>query len=395
MDAQPERFKKNGHHAPRLNGTNGNHAHAEVAELIAKSGHAQASATLAEFSEPEPRMEWVESLGLFILRDENVIARVNRRFCSRVVDLLARSRRVRLAHVHLEDHALIVQFADPRTDRAEAARILGEAVRLASMPVPADQLNSGVLSPRWSGFTTFSAETGPVTSWLSVEVGKNRLRLQSDSLARSEVTPAELTGLIPSLKSARRRWLKRGVTVKFDPAQSRPLDLIRSLDTICRLEAASILPETDENPLASISLPRRMWHLGLAGASLVGAGVGLVVPGVPTVPFVLLTSYHLARGSDRMHRVFLRLPLFGSLAHDWSDGRFIRPSNKLILIALTTGIVGVTLLVSPVTPGVLMVVGLVFTMTTISVLQTPSQSQAGLVPKVGISRGLRALPAMG
>lgn len=390
MDAQPDRFKKNGHHNPRLSGTNG-HKHSDVARLFA--GKAQAA--LPEVSEPEPRVEWVERLGLFILRDEHVICRMNRRFCGRVVDVLARLRKVRLAHVHLEHHELIVQFADPRTDRAEAARILGEAVRLASMPVAADQMNSGVLSPRWTGFTSFSSESGPVTSWLSVEVGSKRLRLQSESLSRSEATPAELADLIPSLKSVHRRWLRQGITVKFDPEQTRPLDLIRAIDTICRLEAARILPETDENPLASLSLPRRMWHMGLAGASLVGAGVGLVVPGIPTVPFVLLTSYHLARGSDRMHRVFLSLPLFGSLAHDWSEGRFIRPANKLILIALTTSIVGVTLLVTPVTPGILMAVGLVFTMTTVSVLQTPSQSQAGLVPKVGLSRGLRALPAMG
>lgn len=395
MDAQPERFKKNGHHSSRVNGTNGHYVKSGVADLLARNGRPKSATTLVDVPDSEPRIEWVESLGLFILRDENVIARMNRRFCGRVVDILARMRKVRLAHIHLENHELIVQFADPRTDRAEAARILGEAVRLASMPVPAGQMNSGMLSPRWSGFTSFSSESGPVTSWLSVEVGRNRLRLQSESLVNSEATPAELADLIPSLKSVRRRWLRHGITVKFDPGQTRPLDLIRAIDTICRLEAASLLPETDENPLASISLPRRMWHLGLAGASLVGAGVGLVVPGIPTVPFVLLTSYHLAKGSERMHRVFLQMPLFGSLAHDWSEGRFIRPANKVILIALTTSIVGVTLLVTPVTPGILMVVGLVFTMTTVSVLQTPSHAQAGLVPKVGISRGLRALPAMG
>jgi hypothetical protein len=69
--------------------------------------------------------------------------------------------------------------------------------------------------------------------------------------------------------------------------------------------------------------------------------------------------------------------------------------NKFYLISITSGIIVVTLSVTTLTPGLLMAVGTVFVITTVSVLQTPSEPQMGMVPKVGISRGLRSLPAMG
>lgn len=394
MDSFTEymRRKANGHPANHSGGLGG---YPGLNFYIPAHQAASLTSPVPESSETDANIEWVENLGLFILRDTNVIQRVNRRFCGRVVDVLARSRKVRLAHVHLENHELVVQFADPRTERAEAARILGEAVRLASMPVNAESIDSSRAARRWSGFTAFASETGPVTSWRSREVGQNRLRLDGELLERPETTSQELLGLIPSLKSVHRRWLGRGVTVKFDPDQTRPLELIGAIDTICRIESVSLLPDIDENPLASLSLTRRVWHLGLAVASMGGAIVGLVLPGIPTVPFVLLTSYHLAKGSDRMHRIFLRMPLFGSLAHDWSDGRYIRLENKIILICITSGIVGVTLMFTPVSLGVLTMVGVVYSVTTISILTTPGQPQVGLVPKVGISRGLKSLPALG
>ena len=395
MDAyfDPRMKRMNGHQkTTKTNGTNGHHGpngHSKMAELVTKPKPVE------EVSESRSRIEWVESLGLFVLHDESVIQRANRRFCSRVIDVLIRSRKVRLAHVHMENHEFVVQFTNPKTDRAEAARILGEAVRLAAMPIPSGMDDESVMSPRWTGLTAFASENGLITSWRTRELGKNRLRIYGESLNRPESDPAELLLLIPSLKSIHRRWLSSGVTVRFDSEQIRALDLVGAIDTIFRLEAASLLPDENENPLASTSLVRRAWHLSLAGGSFAGAIVGLIVPGIPTVPFVLLTSYHLAKGSATINRYFLRMPLFGSLAHDWSDGHYIRPINKFYLITITSGIIAVTLSVTTLTPGILVAVGTVFVITTFSVLQTPSEPQMGMVPKVGISRGLRSLPAMG
>jgi uncharacterized protein len=43
----------------------------------------------------------------------------------------------------------------------------------------------------------------------------------------------------------------------------------------------------------------------------------VVVPGLPTVPFVLLSAYAAARGSQRLHRWLLAHRQFGPMIRDW------------------------------------------------------------------------------
>ena len=61
---------------------------------------------------------------------------------------------------------------------------------------------------------------------------------------------------------------------------------------------------------------RWAWWL-LAWASLALGMIGVVVPGLPTVPFVLLSAYAAARGSERLHRWLLAHPRFGPMIQDW------------------------------------------------------------------------------
>ena len=61
---------------------------------------------------------------------------------------------------------------------------------------------------------------------------------------------------------------------------------------------------------------RWLWWL-LAYASLGLGIVGIVVPGLPTVPFVLLAAFAAARGSQRLHAWLLGHRQFGPLIRDW------------------------------------------------------------------------------
>jgi len=61
---------------------------------------------------------------------------------------------------------------------------------------------------------------------------------------------------------------------------------------------------------------RWAWWL-LAYASLGLGFVGIFVPGLPTVPFVLLSAFAAARGSERLHRRLLEHPRFGPMIRDW------------------------------------------------------------------------------
>jgi uncharacterized membrane protein YbaN (DUF454 family) len=61
---------------------------------------------------------------------------------------------------------------------------------------------------------------------------------------------------------------------------------------------------------------RWLWWL-LAYTSLALGIVGIVVPGLPTVPFILLSAFAAARGSQRLHAWLLAHRRFGSMIVDW------------------------------------------------------------------------------
>ena len=66
-------------------------------------------------------------------------------------------------------------------------------------------------------------------------------------------------------------------------------------------------------------LSRALWAtLGLA---FVGVGaVGVVVPGLPTTPLLLLAAACFARSSPRLYAWLLRNPTFGPLIEDFRAG---------------------------------------------------------------------------
>jgi uncharacterized protein len=74
---------------------------------------------------------------------------------------------------------------------------------------------------------------------------------------------------------------------------------------------------------------RWAWWL-LAYASLILGLIGVVVPGLPTVPFVLLAAFAAARGSQRLHAWLLAHRQFGPIIRDWqTQGAVSRRAKRL------------------------------------------------------------------
>jgi hypothetical protein len=62
--------------------------------------------------------------------------------------------------------------------------------------------------------------------------------------------------------------------------------------------------------------------------------VGIVLPGLPTVPFLLLAAWFAARGSERLHRWLYSHPQLGALLIDWEQQGAISRRSKRIAVAL-------------------------------------------------------------
>lgn len=65
----------------------------------------------------------------------------------------------------------------------------------------------------------------------------------------------------------------------------------------------------------------RVLYLTLGILSLVLGLVGVVLPLLPTTPFVILSAYCFSRSSKRFHRLLVNNKLFGPMIVDWErDG---------------------------------------------------------------------------
>ena len=90
-----------------------------------------------------------------------------------------------------------------------------------------------------------------------------------------------------------------------------------------------------------IPAPRGRFKRGLyilLGLIFVGlAGVGALLPGFPTTPWLLLASFCFSRSSPRLQRWLYTTPLFGPMLQDWDKHQGIRPRVKwfAVLMVLT------------------------------------------------------------
>jgi uncharacterized membrane protein YbaN (DUF454 family) len=74
-------------------------------------------------------------------------------------------------------------------------------------------------------------------------------------------------------------------------------------------------------------------------------GIGVVLPLLPTTPFVLLAAACFARSSPRMHSWLLQSELFGPMLRDWDKNKCISRKVKWLAILMMTVVGGVSLLV--------------------------------------------------
>ena len=95
----------------------------------------------------------------------------------------------------------------------------------------------------------------------------------------------------------------------------------------------------------------RILLLLVAGLCFLLGILGAVLPGLPATPFLLLTSYILARSSPRLNAALLRSRFLGPILRDWQVHGGVRKHVKVkavlmvaMSVAVTSILFGVSLL---------------------------------------------------
>jgi uncharacterized membrane protein YbaN (DUF454 family) len=141
----------------------------------------------------------------------------------------------------------------------------------------------------------------------------------------------------------------RIVTLLPSPATETPVDmLIVDFDSPTESAVNGARAESTRVALRHVVLQegRRYVNLAAAGGCFVMSIVGVVTPGIPTVPFVLATGYFLARSSPTLHERFKRSAFFGQMVRDYEERGGLRWITKLKMILLTVGLIVITVIVA-------------------------------------------------
>ena len=87
----------------------------------------------------------------------------------------------------------------------------------------------------------------------------------------------------------------------------------------------------------ALAAPLRWLMQALAGLCLVLAAVGIVLPVMPTVPFLLGAAWLAARSSPRLHGWLLTHKRFGRCLRDWNDAGVVPRRAKWFSTAMMGG----------------------------------------------------------
>ena len=111
----------------------------------------------------------------------------------------------------------------------------------------------------------------------------------------------------------------------------------------CAVAPRDVIDSTDFDAAASVvSGVRRVCYVTLGGFFVVLGGRGVVLPVLPTTPFLLLASFFFVRSSPALDQRMLRSRWFGPLLRDWRQRRGVRRHVKIkaaamiLLVASTT-----------------------------------------------------------
>jgi uncharacterized membrane protein YbaN (DUF454 family) len=71
--------------------------------------------------------------------------------------------------------------------------------------------------------------------------------------------------------------------------------------------------------------------------------IGIVMPVLPTTPFILLAAWCFAQSSEKWHRKLLDSELFGPMIYNWESNRCISLRTKIVALTMMTIVGGASI----------------------------------------------------
>ena len=135
--------------------------------------------------------------------------------------------------------------------------------------------------------------------------------------------------------------------------------------------------QTVQNTCRSpVSKPLRIALIIVGILALALGVIGIFLPLLPTVPFVLLAAACFSRASTRMHRWLLGLPFAGKVIDDYEKGRGVSRRTKFTaLLMLWTGmtISAIALAPKPAVLALLALLAMLAVGTTVIIVRLPKR----------------------
>jgi uncharacterized membrane protein YbaN (DUF454 family) len=333
--------------------------------------------------------------------DARLINADQRGFCRRLLEAAARRPGIGKAEVDLSTASCRIEFAGSAASSQTMADLFADCVQEAASGF-ADGVKKGVgrTASGWTKMTAYPL-ANDVSLWETFDAGRDRVKLRHEwpeGGDRQLPLMAEAIARLDDVDRCKANHRSRRLTVDFRHSHEELNGFMdqaeRSFEDLLA-EAMKTRPG-DFNAAAGLVEvergPKRVMYLALAGGSFAMTLVGLVVPGIPTVPFLLATSYFLARSSRWLDEKLRESVYFGSIVTEWDEHGGLGRRSKAKLVALSGVIVVVAILLSPLSPLAIILLIVISSLSAYGVYRLPG-IENGQGARVSLGTPRLALPA--
>ena len=121
---------------------------------------------------------------------------------------------------------------------------------------------------------------------------------------------------------------------------------------------------------------KRAIYLFAGYLSLALGLIGVVLPLLPTTPFVLLAAFFFSRSSEKLHKKLLNNKIFGELIRRWEQDGTIPLKAKLLATTMMLTMVSYPLIYRPLDMSVKLVVVAAIALSLAYIWSRPSMTHA-------------------